>query len=100
MHDHNEKQKAGELVSWLEQGLNIALVSDAGTPLISDPGYAVVNMCRDKGVKVSPIPGACAAIAAATGELFPDIMLLMPPSTADISSMANAYEMKPSPDPP
>ena len=40
LHDHNEKQKAGELVAWLEQGLNIALVSDAGTPLISDPGYA------------------------------------------------------------
>lgn len=64
LHDHNEKQKAGELLSWLDQGLSIALVSDAGTPLISDPGYAVVNICRDKGAKVSPIPGACAAIAA------------------------------------
>lgn len=64
VHDHNEKQKANELLSWLEQGLNVALVSDAGTPLISDPGYAVVNLCREQGAKVSPIPGACAAIAA------------------------------------
>lgn len=64
VHDHNEKQKAIELVTWLEQGLNVALVSDAGTPLISDPGYAVVNLCRESRAKVSPIPGACAAIAA------------------------------------
>ncbi len=64
VHDHNEKQKASELLDWLDQGLNVALVSDAGTPLISDPGYAVVNLCREKGATVSPIPGACAAIAA------------------------------------
>lgn len=64
VHDHNEKQKASELLGWLEQGLNVALVSDAGTPLISDPGYAVVNLCREQGASVSPIPGACAAIAA------------------------------------
>jgi len=64
VHDHNEKQKANELSGWLEQGMSVALVSDAGTPLISDPGYAVVNLCREQGAKVSPIPGACAAIAA------------------------------------
>lgn len=64
VHDHNEKQKANELLNWLEQGMSVALVSDAGTPLISDPGYAVVNLCREQGAKVSPIPGACAAIAA------------------------------------
>ncbi len=63
-HDHNEKDKAGLLLSWLEKGQDVALVSDAGTPLISDPGYAIVNLCRDKGVRVIPIPGPCAAIAA------------------------------------
>ncbi|MFT4926762.1 MAG: 16S rRNA (cytidine1402-2'-O)-methyltransferase [Phenylobacterium sp.] len=63
-HDHNEKAKAGLLLSWLEQGQDVALVSDAGTPLISDPGYAIVNLCRAQGVQVTPIPGACAAIAA------------------------------------
>lgn len=63
-HDHNEKEKANLLISWLKAGKDIALVSDAGTPLISDPGYAIVNMCRDQDIRVTPIPGACAAIAA------------------------------------
>ncbi|NMM41950.1 16S rRNA (cytidine(1402)-2'-O)-methyltransferase [Pseudoalteromonas arctica] len=64
LHDHNEKQKAQQIIDQLNQGLNIALVSDAGTPLISDPGYAVVNLCREQGASVTPIPGACAAITA------------------------------------
>ncbi|MEO2268730.1 16S rRNA (cytidine(1402)-2'-O)-methyltransferase [Pseudoalteromonas sp. YIC-656] len=64
LHDHNEKQKAQQVVDWLNEGLNVALVSDAGTPLISDPGYALVNLCRATGASVTPIPGACAAIAA------------------------------------
>lgn len=63
-HDHNEKDKANLLISWLKSGKNIALVSDAGTPLISDPGYAIVNLCREQGIDVITIPGACAAIAA------------------------------------
>ncbi len=64
LHDHNEKQKAQQVLDWLNEGKDIALVSDAGTPLISDPGYAVVNLCRDAGAAVTPVPGACAAIAA------------------------------------
>lgn len=63
-HDHNEKDKAGLLINWLKEGKDIALISDAGTPLISDPGYAIVNQCREQGIRVTPIPGACAAIAA------------------------------------
>ncbi|NSY35369.1 16S rRNA (cytidine(1402)-2'-O)-methyltransferase [Pseudoalteromonas piscicida] len=64
LHDHNEKQKAQQILDWLNEGKDIALVSDAGTPLISDPGYAVVNLCREAGATVTPVPGACAAIAA------------------------------------
>ncbi|WP_404393037.1 16S rRNA (cytidine(1402)-2'-O)-methyltransferase [Pseudoalteromonas phenolica] len=64
LHDHNEKQKAQQILDWLNEGLDIALVSDAGTPLISDPGYAVVNLCRNEGAAVTPVPGACAAITA------------------------------------
>ena len=64
VHDHNEKQKSQQILNWLNEGLDIALVSDAGTPLISDPGYAVVNLCREQGANVTPVPGACAAIAA------------------------------------
>jgi 16S rRNA (cytidine1402-2'-O)-methyltransferase len=64
MHDHNERQRQEYIAELLQQGKSIALVSDAGTPLISDPGFHLVQHCRSLGLKVSPIPGACAAIAA------------------------------------
>ncbi|HDR1501274.1 TPA: 16S rRNA (cytidine(1402)-2'-O)-methyltransferase [Pasteurella multocida] len=64
LHDHNEQQKAHLLVEKLQQGQHIALISDAGTPLISDPGFHLVRQCRQAGIKVVPIPGACAAITA------------------------------------
>lgn len=64
LHDHNEQQKAEHLLSKLQQGQSIALVSDAGTPLINDPGYHLVRRCREAGIRVVPLPGACAAIAA------------------------------------
>lgn len=64
LHDHNEQQKADILIEKLQQGQNIALVSDAGTPLISDPGFHLVRKCRQVGIKIVPIPGACAAISA------------------------------------
>ncbi len=64
LHDHNERQKQEYIAELLQQGKSIALVSDAGTPLISDPGFHLVRHCRSLGLKVSPIPGACAAIAA------------------------------------
>ena len=63
-HDHNESAAAAGLIASLESGLNIALVSDAGTPLISDPGYDLVCAARDRGLTVIPIPGANAAICA------------------------------------
>ncbi len=64
LHDHNEQQKATKLVEKLQQGLNIALISDAGTPLISDPGFHLVRECKQNDIQVIPIPGACAAITA------------------------------------
>ena len=64
LYDHNEQQKADLLVEKLRAGTNIALISDAGTPLISDPGFHLVRKCRQAGVKVVPLPGACAAITA------------------------------------
>lgn len=64
LHDHNEQQKAHLLVEKLQQGQHIALISDAGTPLISDPGFHLVRQCRHAGIQVVPIPGACAAITA------------------------------------
>ena len=71
LHDHNEQQKADYLIEKLQGGTSIALVSDAGTPLISDPGYHLVNRCRQAGVKVVPLPGPCAVITALSGAGLP-----------------------------
>jgi 16S rRNA (cytidine1402-2'-O)-methyltransferase len=63
-HDHNKEEKAPVLVARLLEGKSVALVSDAGTPGISDPGYFLINLAADQKVPVVPIPGATAAIAA------------------------------------
>ena len=64
VHEHNEHQLAKKLLAQLKTGENIALVTDAGTPAVSDPGAIVVKIVREAGVKVVPIPGASAVIAA------------------------------------
>lgn len=64
LHEHNEREVSTGLVERLRSGANIALISDAGTPLISDPGFRLVRAAREAGIVVSPVPGACAAIAA------------------------------------
>ncbi|MGE5626338.1 MAG: 16S rRNA (cytidine(1402)-2'-O)-methyltransferase [Bacillota bacterium] len=64
LHDHNEAERAGQLIPRLLAGDSIALVSDAGTPLISDPGFDLVRAARRAGVTVTPIPGASALVAA------------------------------------
>lgn len=63
-HDHNEEQRTGELVRWLQEGHTAALISDAGTPLMADPGYRLVRACREAGVAVSMTPGPCAPVTA------------------------------------
>ncbi|HHJ1297969.1 MULTISPECIES: 16S rRNA (cytidine(1402)-2'-O)-methyltransferase [unclassified Pseudomonas] len=63
-HEHNERDEGGRFLTRLLAGDNVALVSDAGTPLISDPGYHLVRQARAAGVSVVPVPGACALIAA------------------------------------
>lgn len=64
LHEHNEMQKSESLISRLLAGESIALVSDAGTPLISDPGFDLVANARTRGVSIAVVPGPCAAIAA------------------------------------
>lgn len=64
VHDHNEADRANYLCGLLAQGQDIALISDAGTPLISDPGYRLVRAVREAGFEVVTIPGPCAAVAA------------------------------------
>lgn len=70
-HDHNEQDKMVELIDYLQQGHSIALISDAGTPLVSDPGYHLVSAAHAAGVDVVPVPGACAAIAALSASGLP-----------------------------
>jgi 16S rRNA (cytidine1402-2'-O)-methyltransferase len=64
LHEHNEAQLADTLVARLLSGDSLALVSDAGTPLVSDPGFRLVRAARAAGVRVSPLPGPCAFVAA------------------------------------
>ncbi|MCC5862731.1 MAG: 16S rRNA (cytidine(1402)-2'-O)-methyltransferase [Gammaproteobacteria bacterium] len=64
LHEHNEMARLGPLLARLAAGQSLALVSDAGTPLISDPGYLLVRAALQAGHRVSPVPGACAAVAA------------------------------------
>ncbi|GHU13076.1 ribosomal RNA small subunit methyltransferase I [Betaproteobacteria bacterium] len=64
VHQHNEEEGAARIVGWLDEGRQVALISDAGTPGISDPGARVVARVRAAGHPVTPVPGPCAAIAA------------------------------------
>ncbi|MDX9699062.1 MAG: 16S rRNA (cytidine(1402)-2'-O)-methyltransferase [Rhodocyclaceae bacterium] len=64
LHEHNEQSAATQVLHMLEQGQSVALISDAGTPGISDPGARAVRRVREAGFAVVPVPGACAAIAA------------------------------------
>ncbi|HVI58917.1 MAG TPA: 16S rRNA (cytidine(1402)-2'-O)-methyltransferase [Luteimonas sp.] len=64
LHEHNEDEIAGRLVARLQAGESLALVSDAGTPLVSDPGFRLVRAARAAGIRVSPVPGPSALVAA------------------------------------
>ena len=65
-HEYNKTQKAITLIEKLKEGTNIALITDAGTPAISDPGEVLVDMCIEEGIKVTSLPGPCACIVALT----------------------------------
>ncbi len=63
-HEHNEDAKSRQLIEQMQRGCKVALISDAGTPLISDPGYQLVRCAHRHGIRVTPIPGASALVAA------------------------------------
>ncbi len=63
-HEHNEDEKAAQLIERIEHGETLALVSDAGMPVISDPGYRIVRLARERGIRVEPIPGPFAGVLA------------------------------------
>jgi 16S rRNA (cytidine1402-2'-O)-methyltransferase len=70
-HEHNERDKSAELIAVLSKGQSLALISDAGTPLVSDPGYRLVRAAHAAGIRVVPLPGACAAIVALSASGLP-----------------------------
>jgi 16S rRNA (cytidine1402-2'-O)-methyltransferase len=70
-HEHNESVRSEELVAKMQSGASVALVSDAGMPLVSDPGYRVVMAAIREGIRVVPVPGASALVAAAAGSGLP-----------------------------
>ncbi len=71
LHEHNERAKVAELMLWLGSGRSLALISDAGTPLVSDPGFNLVRAAHMEGITVVPVPGPCAAIAALSASGLP-----------------------------
>lgn len=71
LHEHNEREVSPAILGRLAKGDSVALISDAGTPLISDPGYHLVHTARAKGIRVAPIPGPCALIAALSASGLP-----------------------------
>jgi len=71
LHEHNEDKRTAMLCERLKGGESVALISDAGTPLISDPGFILVRKCREQGIPVSALPGPCAAITALSASGLP-----------------------------
>jgi len=69
--EHNEERRTAQILDLLERGADVALVSEAGTPTVSDPGYRLVSSCVAEGFRVSPIPGPCAAVAALSASGLP-----------------------------
>ena len=85
LHEHNELQRVEQVLAELEAGQQVAIVSDAGTPLISDPGYRLVRAALERGCRVSPVPGASALVAAVSAAGLPTdefLYLGFPPGKA------------------
>ena len=94
-HDHNETAAAEQLVARLREGRSVAVVSDAGTPAISDPGFRVVRACRRAGLPVVPVPGACALAAVLSASGLPSDGFLfagfLPPKTSARTAFLGKY---------
>ncbi len=93
--EHNEEGRVAQVLAELEQGRDVALISDAGTPLLSDPGYRLVRACREEGFAVSPVPGPSAPIAALSAcglPPYPFIFLgFLPRRDSDIARLFDEF---------
>lgn len=94
-HDHNEMEVAEKLAGLIAQGKSIAVVSDAGTPGLSDPGFRIVRACRRRNLPVIPVPGACALIAVLSAAGLPTNGFLfagfLPPKTSARTAFLEKY---------
>ncbi|MEO6993333.1 MAG: 16S rRNA (cytidine(1402)-2'-O)-methyltransferase [Lacunisphaera sp.] len=94
-HDHNETEVAEKLTGLIAQGKSIAVVSDAGTPGLSDPGFRIVRACRRRNLPVIPVPGACALVAVLSAAGLPTNGFLfagfLPPKTAARTAFLAKY---------
>lgn len=99
LHEHNERERVPQLLARLAAGEDVALVSDAGTPLVSDPGFALVRAAAEAGVTVVPVPGPCAAIAALSAAGLPTDRFcfegFLPPRTAARRARLDALRHEP-----
>jgi len=99
-HEHNERARSGELIEKLLAGLSVALVSDAGMPLISDPGYSIVSEAAKAGIPIVPIPGASAVITALAASGLPTSEFLfagfLPPRSAQRKRRLHDFATSPS----
>lgn len=98
-HDHNEAERQAEVLALLESGKNVALVSDAGTPLLADPGYRLVRECHKNNYKVSPVPGPSAPVAALSAAGLPPLPFtflgFLPRSVSGRKDLFSAYAAVP-----
>lgn len=97
--EHNETERQAEALTALQEGKNVALITDAGTPLISDPGFRLVRECRGRNIRVSPVPGPCAPIAALSAAGIPPIPFaflgFLPRGASDRLQIFRAYAATP-----
>lgn len=95
-YDEVEQQKIPQVVEWLKEGLEVGLVTDAGTPLLSDPGWLLVKKCQETGIKYTALPGACAAIDAAVLSGLPiqrfSFLGFLPKKENDIKRVLEKYK--------
>lgn len=95
LHEHNEEERLPDVLRMLNAGQHVALVSDAGTPLMADPGYHLVAACRSQGIAVVPVPGPCAAVTAlmASGIApYPFVFLgFLPRKSGEIQHLFSQY---------
>lgn len=96
LHEHNEDERIAKIIALLADGKSVALISDAGTPLISDPGFRLVRSVKQAGYKVIPVPGACAAIAGLVASGLPTDRFIfegfLPAKTAALEAQLTALQ--------